>query len=183
MTGEPDKSLGSRVGDAEAPLQLALEDVVTPERVTIWEDQYKVLHVTVDEQTLEDVRPRRTFPLSGKADYVSFADKQGHEVLLLAHPHKLDHASRRALEHALARLYYAAEIVRVDSIGETMGVSLWHVLTDRGYAVFEVVDRQRHIRLMPGGRYLITDVDGNRFEIPNVRNLDPRSQSLVETET
>jgi hypothetical protein len=183
VTAEQNKPLGTRIGDADAPLALALDDVVTPDRVTIWEDDFKVLHVKVDGKLLEDVRPRQTFPLSGKADYVSFMDSQGHEVLLLAHPKRLDHDSRKALERALAHLYYAAEITRVDAIGETMGVSLWHVMTNRGYAVFEVVDRQRHIRLMPAGRYVITDVDGNRFEIPDIRKLDPRSQSLVETET
>ena len=165
------------------PEALVLEDLVSPERTRIWEDAFKVLHVDVDGEVFENVRPRRAFPLSAKADYVSFLNSDGNEVLLLAHPHDLDVKSRTALDHALAHLYYVARITRVDSIGETMGVSLWHVMTDCGYAIFEVVDRQRHIRILPGGRYLITDVDGNRFEIPAIHELDPRSQSLVETET
>ena len=80
-------------------------------------------------------------------------------------------------------MYFGAVITEVYSITETMGVSLWAVMTDRGYAAFEVVDRERHIRLLPNGRFLITDADGNRFEIPCVYALSERSRALVETET
>jgi predicted oxidoreductase len=83
----------------------------------------------------------------------------------------------------MAKLYFRAIITRIDSIGESMGVSMWEAMTDCGYAKFEVVDRQRHIRFLPGGRFLITDVDGNRYEIPCIYELDERSQRLVETET
>ena len=64
-----------------------------------------------------------------------------------------------------------------------MGVSEWEVKTDRGYAKFEVVDRTEHIRKLPGGRVMIVDADGNRFEIEDVSRLDERSQTLVRTET
>jgi len=49
--------------------------------------------------------------------------------------------------------------------------------------MFEVVDRNRHIRRLPGDRVMIVDADGNRFEIPNVTELDERSQALVRSET
>jgi len=170
------------VGGSTAPA--LLPDLVTqPERVRLWEDAFRVLHAEVDGKVHDDVRPRRLFPLSGKADYVSFMTDRDHEVLLLAHPERLDKDSRKALDHALERLYYCAISTRVDHISEAMGVSCLQVLTDRGYARFEVVDRQQHIRILPGGRFIITDADGNRFEIPVFSQLDARSQALIETET
>ena len=103
-------------------------------------------------------------------------------MVLLARPQDLDRESRKVLERALGHVYYVARIVRVDEIKETMGVTLWTVMTDKGYAHFEVVDTN-HIRRLPGGRLIIVDVDGNRFEIERLTDLDERSQALIHSET
>lgn len=153
-----------------------------PERVRVWEDDFHLLHVSVDGQEHSGVRAVRTFPISERADYVSFLGEDGKEVVLLAHPHRLDKDSLATLNHALEKMYYVAKIRRIHTITEVMGVSNWQVETDRGYAAFEVVDRRQHIRHMGGGRYLITDADGNRFEIEDVAALDPRSQAIVHSE-
>lgn len=153
-----------------------------PEQVRIWEDAFRKLCISVDGKEHTNVRARRVFPLTSKADYVSFLDEDEKEVALLAHPHGLDKQSRQALEEALGRMYYVAKITRVDSITEKMGVSKWQVETDRGYATFEVADRSRIRRLARGG-ILIVDADGNRFEIEDVTQLDEASQALVFSET
>ena len=174
---------GSQAAPATAgELPADTTGVVQPHRVRVWEDELRRLNVTVDGEQHQDVRAVWTFPLSGKTDYVSFLDEHGKEVLLLARPNELDKESRRALHAALERMYYVARILRIYSIRETMGISQWEVLTDRGYAAFEVVDRDL-IRRLPGGRYLMADADGNRFEIPDAIRLDPRSQSLLASET
>jgi len=155
---------------------------IPPDRVRVWEDEFHRLHVSVADTEFENLRPVQCFPVSSKTDYVSFLDEDGKELLLLAHPDGLDKDSLHALRHVLEKMYYLAKITRVDSISETMGVSHWQVMTDRGYAAFEVVGRE-HIRQLPGRRYLITDVDGNRFEIEDTARLDARSQALIYSET
>ncbi len=145
-------------------------------------DAFHVLHASVDGAEHHDVQARRAFPLSGRADYVSLIGADGKELALLVHPNKLDRQSRLCLGQALERMYFAARILRVDEITETMGVSQWKALTDRGYAVFEVSNRQTHIRALSGGRYRITDVDGNRFDILDVNRLDVRSRALIASE-
>ena len=156
--------------------------VSAPEDVKIWLDEFHVLHVSSRGRTFDNVRPRRAFPLSGKADYVSFLNEKDREVVLLARPRELDSKSQAALEGALERVYYVAKIRRVDSISETMGVSLWQVMTDRGYASFEVTERNS-TRKLPGGRLIIVDVDGNRFEVESLEDLDERSQALIYNES
>lgn len=156
---------------------------VDPEDVRVWLDEFHVLHVEAKGQTFDDVQPRQAFPLSGRGDYVGFIGEKDQEVVLVRNASKMDAASRQAVDETLAKLYYRAIILRIDSIAESMGVSMWEVVTDCGYAKFEVVDRQRYIRILPGGRFMIIDADGNRFEIPCIYELDERSQRLVETET
>jgi hypothetical protein len=156
--------------------------LVAPERVRLRQDAFRVLFLKVDDREYEDVRPVRVFPVSLKADYISFLDRRRAEVALVTHPHRLDPASRETLERALSHMYYVPKILRVDSITETWGVSHWQVQTDRGYASFEIVDRE-HIRRLPNGRFLLQDADGNRFEIEALEALDKRSQLLVHSET
>jgi len=179
---ESPKVNGEAAPEASPDERMTMARVVPPERVRVREDEFHVVHLSLDGQDFENVRPVRAFPVSDKADYVSFLDAKGKEVALVAHPHKLDRTSRRAVRAALERMYYIPKIRQVDSIKETWGVSHWEVQTDRGYASFEVVAREQ-IRKLPRGRYLIQDADGNRYEIESAERLPPRSQALIRSET
>jgi len=166
----PDGASGNDGAEPDSGADLAA--VIQPDRVRVWEDEFHHLCVSVDGEETIDTRAVHAFPVSLMADYVSFLDTDGKEVALVAHPHKLDKASRRVLRETLAKMYYLARITQVYSVKEKMGVTEWQVMTDRGYASFEVVDRQ-HIRPLPG----------NRFEIENAAELDDRSLALIRSET
>ena len=155
---------------------------VEPDRVMVWRDPFHILYVSVDGIPFRDVEARHLFPVSKKTDYVSLVS-DGKEVVMLARPDKLDKKSRQCLEEALDRMYYVARIERIDEINLVMGVSQWRGMTDRGYAVFEITDRGSQVRLLPNGRCMITDVDGNRFEIENIQDLDRESLELIRTQT
>ena len=157
------------------------ERCVTGDRVKVWENSLRQLCIRIDGQEFTDLIPRRAFPLTGKADYICLLNRDGKETVMLAKPNQLDRASREALDAVLTRMYYTATITRVDSIVEKLGVSRWEAMTDRGYARFEVIDTES-IRKLKGGRVVLTDADGNRFEIRNVEALDPRSRDLVYAE-
>ena len=168
-------------GETQGPVPFDVKPV-EPERVRVWEDAFHVLHVSINDATHDDVRPVRAFPISGKADYISFLGEDRKEVALVAHPDRLEPSSREALESALERMYYIPKITRIYSIVEKWGIGHWEVETDRGFAAFEVAARE-NIRKLPNGRFLLQDVDGNRFEIVSVYDLDKKSQYLVESET
>lgn len=183
MTETTEQTAEAQTNTAEQPQDETEFWAVGPECMRVWEDDLRVLHISVNGEEFDDVRPRRAFPVSGKAPFITFISEKGKEVALLTTPHGLDKESRRVLDRALLHMYYTPKILRVDDVSETMGVSLWHVQTDQGYATFEISDRQRFIRLLAGGRYIITDVDGNRFEIEDIKKLDKRSQARVYHET
>ena len=173
-------SKSSTTPEAEAP-RLAVGLVAT-DRVSVRLDEFHVLHVTVDGEEHHEVRAVRAFPLTDKAGYVSFLGDKDKEVALLADPQNLDEASRGALDHVLKLNYFVPKITRVFSIGETWGVSHWKVETDRGYASFEVIDRDKTRRLSTGS-IIIIDADENRYVIEDPDALDPRSYNLIQSET
>ena len=177
--------MADRDGDdhekGEEPTRVSLGQV-DAEQVQVWKDSFGVLHLRVGDETFEDVRPVRAFPISLKAGYVSFVDSKAKEIALLRDPDNLDGDSRAMLDERLERMYFVPKILSVYGIDETWGVSHWQVETDCGYASFEVADREQ-IRRLPRGRVLIVDADENRYEIESVHSLDLRSQKLIESET
>ncbi len=70
--------------------------------------------------------------------------------------------------------------VRDGELGETdPGTSYWEVETDRGQREFVVQNVAENARWLSENRLLLIDVDGNRFEIPRLDQLDKKSSSLV----
>lgn len=82
----------------------------------------------------------------------------------------------------LERNYFTPRIVQVNAIEVNYHVPKWDVQTDRGPRIFEIRSTRRDILILSGGRILIRDADGNRYEIPDYHRLDPVSQALIETQ-
>jgi hypothetical protein len=59
-------------------------------------------------------------------------------------------------------------------------VLYFDVETDRGATKFEVRDRTENLNLLPGGKVVAEDADGNRYVIEDVSALDPRSRALLD---
>lgn len=168
--------------DASWEQEVGRLEVVDGSRVRIWRDAFRRLCVRVDDgRELVDVRPAPAFPVSEAADYVAFLDSRDREVLLLGHLHRLDEQSRRCLEEELGRVYFVPRITAIYHIEDAHGAARWEVETDRGFRVFDVRDRE-DVRLLQGRRVLLQDADGNRYEIPDIGELDERSRKLLDGE-
>ena len=166
---------------SEAGGAAALAHLVCPEDLKVWENPFRKLCISVQGEEHSNVRARRAFPLSDKAEYVGFIDKDSQEVALLAEPRRLDKESRRALEDALERAYCVAKILRVFEVRFVKIPYKWRVETDRGYVEFKVSNRHRQLRKMTDGGMVITDDEGNRYEIDDIASLDPESYEHVIT--
>jgi len=157
-------------------------EIVAPERVRIWQDEFRRLHVEIDGETeYVDVKPARPFPISGAADLVSFLDHDDKEVLLLRDPAGLDPESRLVVEEEIGRAYFVPKITYIHDVEDSHGAARWEVETDRGYRVFDVRDRE-DVRVLGGRRVLLQDADGNRFEVEDLTLLDERSRRLLDKE-
>ena len=94
---------------------------------------------------------------------------------------ELDDHSRAAVTGRLDLFYFTARITQINAIYEEFHIPKFEVETDRGPRSFEIGSTRRDIRILDGGRILIRDADGNRFEISDYRTLDPISQGMIET--
>jgi len=55
----------------------------------------------------------------------------------------------------------------------------WTVTTDLGEHAFSTRDLRDNVVAPAPGRYLMRDVDGNRYEIPDLESLDPASRTAL----
>ncbi|MQA89384.1 MAG: DUF1854 domain-containing protein [Gemmatimonas sp.] len=129
----------------------------------------------------DDARPvtvRRCFPWSEPGRFVSLRDDSGAEVALVSHPAELDPSSREALESALAEAGFLLEVTRIFAVKDEVEVRHWRVETRQGPRRFQT-RLDDWPRLLPGGGFLLRDVSGDLYRIPEPEALDRHGQSLL----
>jgi len=131
-------------------------------------------------RTPSNVRVVRAAPLSHPSRYITFLDEKGRELCTVDRLDDLSSSARQLVEEGLAEYYLGHIIQRINDLESEFGIAYWDVETPRGRRDFVVSDVQSSITWLSPTRLLIVDVDGNRFEIPDLQVLDPRSQKLVE---
>jgi len=154
-----------------------------PARVKLWRDVSGFVRMTVNgDQTYFEVKAVRAFPLSDPDRYVALLDARGADrvIGLVTDPGDLEEESRRTLTDCLQAHYFVPTITRVVKLTEEFGAVYFDIETDRGPRHFVAKGIRDAIEELGGGEFLIPDVDGNRYRIADLRNLDLRSRSLLE---
>jgi len=121
----------------------------------------------------------RSFPLSHPDSFFSVRDTANKEIGLIKNPAELDAESRKLVVQDVDRRYMVSTILKIIDVRERFGTVEWNVQTQRGTNKFTTRDlRDNVVRPLPT-RYLITDVEGNRYDIPDLNKLDAASQAFV----
>ena len=168
----------------QRPIQIEEEiQFLNPKAIKIRQNTFGEMVVEMpDGSTYTGVVPVRTFPLSQPNRYISLHDSEHEEIGLIEDLRQLNKADRAVLREELQKCYFMPRITRILSLEGQFGITQWEVETDRGPVSFALRSRYDIVSL-DGGRVLIKDVDGNRYEIPDYRKLDPKSIALFETQT
>ena len=153
--------------------------IFDPKRIRVFR------HGGVPRLTLQEDRSwvkvgvARAFPLSDPDHYIGFLDGNLKDAGLLYDPGLLDPESRKVVDEELEKRYFIPIVERVISVKEEFGTIYWMVETDRGER--EIVARNLRDNLMElsSNRVILTDVDGNRFEFPDLNKLDGKSQAVI----
>jgi len=137
--------------------------------------------MTLNEtQSWHTVKPAWASPLNHPDRYLALLNGKSEEIVMLADPSELPAESWHVLQEELNRRYLTAQVQRVTDANAEFGATYWHVDTDRGPRDFVTQSLQENVQWLGPGHLLLTDVDGNRFEIRDVSALDARSQGFIE---
>ncbi len=133
-----------------------------------------------DDRSYLNCRASRCFPLSGRDRYVALFDGLKGEIGVLEDMRGLDEESRGLVAEMLDRRYFIPVISRVKSIREEFGVVYWSVETSAGPRDFVCRGMRDSLQSLSDARVLVTDADGNRFEIPDYTVLSKSAQAILD---
>ncbi len=132
-----------------------------------------------DGVKIEMLEPKRLFPISGLTKYITLLDSDGNEAAIIRNVDNLLPESKKTVLRCLEEYYMIPKITRFINRSEKFRIWLWTVETDRGVHTFEVINHLVAVKPLYDGRILIKDANDNRYEIPNINELDRRSQKLI----
>lgn len=122
----------------------------------------------------ERVNIYRTFPFTDPDHYISIreADEKAREIGMIQDIHKdIRPEETQMLMEQLNLRYFTPTILKVNDIKEEYGYAYFDVKTNLGTCKFTIQMNSGSVVTLSDTRILITDLDGNRFEIPDLTKL------------
>jgi hypothetical protein len=126
------------------------------------------------------VEPLRAFPLSHPEEQIVLRDGKNKEVGTLEKLSDVPEPAQSWLREGLHRRYFLPRIIGIRDITERFGSSVWVLETDRGSHTVTTGQMNEAVHEVEPGRYLLTDVEGNRFEIRSLKELDADSRARFQ---
>jgi Domain of unknown function (DUF1854) len=131
------------------------------------------------EKSYLTVKPVWASPLSRPNAYLALLDGKGDEIVMIPDPSVLLPESAEAVQRELRQRDLTATVTSIRHVKQEYGATYWTVATDRGEREFVTQNLQENALWFSDSHLLLLDVDGNRFEIPDINTLDPRSRAYI----
>ena len=142
-------------------------------------DMYLVTLTLKDGTVIENLEPRRLFPVTNPNMFITLLNSEEREVAFVRDLEELDKDSAAVLKACFAEYYRIPQIIKLLSSNEKFGSLTWEVETDRGIVSFRIRNRHSDIKCMDGKRILIRDINDNRYEIPDYTVMDAHSKHIL----
>lgn len=133
-----------------------------------------------DGTTFQNLEPRRLFPSSNLRKFITLLDEEGVEQAVIRDLDTLPQAERAIIEDCLNEYYLIPRITKILENKEKYGVIILSAETDHGIVHIEIRNVNHAIMFLQERRVLIRDHNDNRYEIPDIYQLDWRSRQLID---
>lgn len=126
------------------------------------------------EEYYPRVQVYQAFPFTDPDSYISIreSDEKAKEIGVIKNFQKdITKETRRMVTEQLRLRYFTPVIEKIINIKDEYGFAYFDVLTDHGACRFTIHMGGGSVVNLSDTRLMITDLDGNRFEIPDVTRL------------
>ncbi len=131
------------------------------------------------ERRLGPIEVKRAFPFEKPEEFIVLTDSEGKDQGFIRALSERREEEQILLRKELARRYFMPQIKKIFKITDRFNFSYWKTDTDKGTLEFSVRDTNRSIVHL-GKRLIITDADGNRYEIPDIDKLQSTDRKKIE---
>ena len=129
--------------------------------------------LTYKDKTYDRVGVYRTFPVTMPEEFISIreADEKAREIGVVEKLSVLDPEQAKMLKEQLDLRYFTPEITKIFDIKTEYGYGYFHVMTTYGECRFTIHNGGSSVVSLTDTRIVINDLDGNRFEVPDIMKL------------
>ena len=138
--------------------------------------------LTYKDKTYDRVGVYRTFPVTMPDEYISIreADEKAREIGVVEKLSALDEEQANMLREQLGLRYFTPEITKIFDIKTEYGYGYFHVMTTYGECRFTIHNGGSSVVSLTETRIIINDLDGNRFEIPDITKLTTNERKKLD---
>jgi hypothetical protein len=164
---------------SESPLETSDLRYLDPKRLRFLQ-RCATLHLTVEERiTYLDVKIIRLFPLDDPERYLRIQSNDNEEIGILEEIAGLSTDNKQLVMDDLDRRYLLPIVKRVVHVKESFGTVDLGVETSHGFRTFTMRNLRENVVQASPNRYLLSDIDGNRYEVSNLDQLDAISRAYL----
>ena len=169
----------SPIEQTQPPISEADTD---PRTLRLFYDPPGTVRLSVgDSHSYTTVKLYQAAPLSRTHRYLCLQNGKGEEILMIKDLADLPPESQSVAEEELKRRYLTARVESIGEIRTEFGITYWHVQTDKGERDFVIQSMAESCLWLGDDHLLLTDADGNRFEIASRAALDAASRATLDS--
>lgn len=138
--------------------------------------------VRIGEEFYPRVQVVRMFPFSDPQKYISIRtpDEHSKEIGIIEDMKNVTKETAQMLTEQLNLRYFTPIIKKIVNIKEEYGYAYFEVVTDRGACRFTINMGGHAVVHLSETRILISDIDENRFEIPDIMQLSAKELKKLD---
>lgn len=138
--------------------------------------------VRIGEEFYPRVQIVRMFPFSDPEKYISIRtpDEHSKEIGIIEDMKNVKKETAQMLTEQLNLRYFTPIITKIVNIKEEYGYAYFEVVTDRGACRFTINMGGHAVVHLSETRILISDIDENRFEIPDIMKLTTKELKKLD---
>lgn len=147
---------------------------ITKENAVFARTEGGFVSMKIAEEFYPRIQIYHTFPFTDPNSYISLRepDEKAKEIGVIKDLNKdVTEETREMLKEQLRLRYFTPVIEKILHIKDEYGFAYFDVLTNHGACRFTIHMGGDSVINLSDTRLLITDLDGNRFEIPDVTRL------------
>ncbi|MBQ9768517.1 MAG: DUF1854 domain-containing protein [Lachnospiraceae bacterium] len=155
---------------------------LTPQNVIFTKTEGGFVSMTFGEESYPRVQVVRMFPFSEPGKFISIrtAEETSKEIGVIEELDSFPKEVREMLLEQLNLRYFTPIITKIYQIKDEYGYAYFDVDTDRGRCRFVIHMGGNAVVHLSDVRIIISDIDENRFEIPDVTKLSVKEQKRLD---
>ena len=155
---------------------------LTKDNATFARTEGGFLSLKTGEKEYSRVGVYLTFPLTNPEEYISIreADEKAKEIGLIEKLSDLAADQQEMLQEQIKLRYFMPVITRILDIKDEYGYAYWHVMTNFGACRFTTQMSGDAVISLSDSRLLVTDIDSNRYEIPDFYQLSVTERKKLD---